>query len=260
MRPVAPRLHGVVRAELRGQGQGVRVLVGDDEPSRRDRLHHLDADVPQPARPDHHRDVARPQHAGRLGHGVVRGEAGVGEGGDCGGLERVVQLDHAARRGLEVLRVAPVGVEPGESAVDAVHVVTGPARPAQTAGGQRVQDHLVADRDAGHAVPHRVHPPGVLVPDRVREGDARLLLPLAVEDVQVGPADPGGADPDDHVHAPRHLWLGDVGHLEVAVVADHPDCFHRALLTGVRGMRSRPAPDAGRDSCARSRWSAAAPG
>ena len=101
---------------------------------------------PRPPAPIITPTSAGPEWPGRLGHRVVRGQAGVGQRGDVGRLQRVVELDDAAGGGLEVFGVPAVGVDARERAVRAVHVVTGPAGAAQPAGGQRVQDHLVADR------------------------------------------------------------------------------------------------------------------
>ena len=55
-----------------------------------------------------------------------------------------------------------------------------------------------------------------------------LLRPLALEDVQVGPAHPRAADLDDDVERARGLRDVDLGHLEVLVVADDLDGSHRA--------------------------------
>jgi len=35
--------------------------------------------------------------------------------------------------------------------------------------------------------------------DRVRQGHARIRGPLLLDDMQIGPADAGAADPDHHV-------------------------------------------------------------
>ena len=113
--------------------------------------------------------VAGRQTPGRLGRGVVGGQAGVGQRGDVGRLQRVVDLDDAARRGLQILGVATVGVDAGEFVGLAMHVVAGAAGAAQPAGDQRVQDHLVALGDVGHRRADGVHPAGVFVADRVRQ-------------------------------------------------------------------------------------------
>ena len=124
--------------------------------------HHLDADVAEAAGADDDALVARPQPPGRLGRGVVGRQTGVGERRDVLRLEGGVELHAAARRRLEVLGVPAVGVDAGERAVLAVNVVAEPAGAAQPAGDQRVEDHLVADRDAGRvAALAAVLPPDV---------------------------------------------------------------------------------------------------
>ena len=66
-----------------------------------------------------------------------------------------------------------------------------------------MHDHGVADLDVGDARADLVDPAGVLVAGRVGQLDLGLLGPLALLDVQVGAAQPGGADPDDHVERAR---------------------------------------------------------
>jgi hypothetical protein len=163
-----------------------------------------------------------------LRRSVVGRQPRVGEGRDVRGLERVVDGYDAARRRLQVLGVPAVGVDARELAVLAVHVVTGAARTTQAARDQRVHDHLVALADVGDRRPDGVHPPGVLVTDRVRRRHARLLLPLSLEDVEVGAAHPGATDADDDVEGPRGLGDVDLVHLEVLVVADDLDGSHGA--------------------------------
>ena len=61
--------------------------------------------------------------------------------------------------------------------------------------------------DAGADLPH---PSGVLVAERVRQGDVALLRPLALDDVQVGAAQSGAADLDDHVERTGDAGLRNV--------------------------------------------------
>jgi hypothetical protein len=110
----------------------------------------------------------------------------------------------------EVLMNSAVGVDARETAGLAVHVVAGAAGPAEPAGHQRVQDHRVTGLQMLNRRADRVDPAGVLVPQRVRERDVALGCPLAFDDVQVGPAQTGSADPDDHVERPDGLRLGDI--------------------------------------------------
>ena len=104
-----------------------------------------------------------------------------------------------------------------------MHVVAGPAGVAQAAGHERVDDHRIADGDVVDGGAHRVDPARVLVAERVRERDARLLPPLTLDDVEVGPAEPGPADADDDIEGVGQLGFGDVldsGILAIAVQAD----------------------------------------
>jgi hypothetical protein len=72
-----------------------------------------------------------------------------------------------------------------------------------------MHDHRISLRDVGDRAPHLVHPTGVLVPERVGQLDPALLLPLALDDVEVRTAQPCAADPDDHIERVGDLRLGD---------------------------------------------------
>ncbi len=73
-----------------------------------------------------------------------------------------------------------------------------------------MQDHGVANRDIGHGGPDLVHPPGVLVPEDVGQRRVHPLIPLPLDDVQVGPADAGATDLDDDIQGAANLRLGHV--------------------------------------------------
>jgi hypothetical protein len=94
---------------------------------------------------------------------VVGGEARVGQRRDVLRLQDRVQLHDRAGVGLQEIREAAIPGDAGELAVLAVHVVPGPARPAQPAGHQRVQDHGVSDLDVSHGGAYLLDPAGVLV-------------------------------------------------------------------------------------------------
>jgi hypothetical protein len=230
---VAVRHHPVVGADLHGERHRVGVAVDHDDRGAGDGLEHLDADVAEASGADDDADVAGPGGPGRLGRRVVGGEARVRQGGDIRGLEAVVDLDDTAGRGPKQLRVATVGVDARELAVLAVHVVPETAGPAEPARHERVQDDLVPDRDVRDRVADGVHPTGVLVTDRVGQGDPRLRLPLPLEDVEVGAADPGATDPDDDVEGAFDDRFRDFRQLQLGVVADDLDGSHDVLLVSV---------------------------
>src|SRR5262249_10177112 len=84
---------------------------------------------------------------------------------------------------------------------------------------------------------------GVLVAGHVGQHDAGLLRPLALLDVQVGPAQPGGADLDDHVKRPGDLRLVDLLDLQSLVVVVQPRSLHAATSSPYRTRsRSRQMP------------------
>jgi hypothetical protein len=170
------------------------------------------------------------------GHGladrVVGGQPGVGQGGHVGRLELGVDLDHRPCPGLEVRGHATVGVETGEEAVHAVHVVAGPAVPTEPAGRLRVQDDGVPWGDVADVRADLVDPAGVLVAQGV--GQRRVgvqLVPLAQVEVDVCPAHPGAADLDDHVVGALDLRLFDLVHGGPLVVLVQPQCRHRRITS-----------------------------
>ena len=99
---------------------------------------------PRPPAPITTAWVPGAEHRDRLLDRVDRGQAGVGQRRDVLGLEAGVQLDHRAGRGEQEVGEPAVAVDPGERAVQAVHVIAAPAWSAQPAGDERVDDHGVA--------------------------------------------------------------------------------------------------------------------
>src|SRR4029079_15106317 len=164
----------LVGPDLAGELDGGGITIHDDDGYSRNRLEHLDSYVPEATRADHDTDLTRVGRPCHLRGRVIRGQAGVGEGGDISRLQRIVDLDHAARGGAQILRIPTVGVDARETAFLAVHIVARPAGPAQPARDQRMQNHLVTHGDIGDGVADGVHPPGVLVAYRVRQLNAGL--------------------------------------------------------------------------------------
>jgi hypothetical protein len=166
--------------------------------------------MPEPAGADH--DAGRPgiQQRDRLLHRVIGGNPGIGERRDILRLRRRIELDAGAGGSQQVLGHPAIGGQPGERGVLAVHVIPGPAGAAQAAGRRRMQDDGVADGHVGDRGPDLVYPPGVLMPEDVRQRRVHPLIPLPLDDVQVGPAHPGPADLDDDIQGAADLRLGHV--------------------------------------------------
>ena len=122
---------------------------------------------------------------------------------------------------------------PGNSPLMQCMSSPAPARPAEPARDERVDDHGVADLDVGHAGADLVHPARVLVAGHVGEHDAGLLRPLAFLDVQVGAAQPRGADLHDHVERPEDLRLVDLLDLQSLVVLVQPRSLHAATSSPI---------------------------
>ena len=99
----------------------------------------------------------------------------------------------------------------------AVHVVSATAGDAETAAERRIHDHGISGRDRRHAVADGLDPTGVLVAEHARQRHAgRLHEP--VDRMEVGRADPGAADPDEHVLRADRLRRRPVDQLERLVV------------------------------------------
>ena len=102
--------HGVVRAQLLGELQRIRVAIHDDDVGRGERSEALDADVAEPAGPDDHTGRTRIEQRDRLAHRVVCGDASIGQRRDVLGLGLGVELDAGPRRGQQVFRHPAVAV------------------------------------------------------------------------------------------------------------------------------------------------------
>ena len=88
----AVRQDAVVGPDRFGEFKGGGVAVHHDDPARRERLQHLDADVAQAPGADHHADVPWRQPLRRLGRGVVGRQAGVRQGRHVRRFQRIVDL------------------------------------------------------------------------------------------------------------------------------------------------------------------------
>ena len=192
----------------------------------------------QAASADDHAGGARVQQRDGLTDRVVGRDARVGQGGDVLWPGLRVQFHAGPGRGQQVFGHAAVGGQAGERAVDAVHVVAGPAGVAQPAGRGGVQDDGVADGHVGHRRTDLMHPAGVLVPEDVGQRCAHRRVPLALDDVQVGAADPGPADLHDDVERAADLWLGNLVDHRHLVKFVQADGLHWSSSSSVPG-RSR---------------------
>ena len=104
------------------------------------------------------------------------------------------------------------------------------ARGAQPATRERMHDDHVAHLDVVHGAADFPHPSGVLVAEDVGKAGVLDRVPLALDDVQVGAAESGGADIDDHVPRAGDPGLGDLLDDGVLSVLVQTNCFHDVLL------------------------------
>jgi hypothetical protein len=175
--------------------------------------------MPEAAGADHHGTGARMQQRDGLLGRVIGGQAGVGQGGHVSRSQALFKSNNRPGGGSEQLGESAVGGDARESGPLAVHVVAGPAWQAEAAGHQRVHDHRIAHRYVVDGRAHFLHPSGVFVAQRVREGDTRLFLPLTFDNVEVGSAQAGATDADDDVERVSHRRFGDLLHLRVLAIA-----------------------------------------
>ena len=137
---------------------------------------------------------------------VVGGEAGVRVRRDGGRLDSGRERQQRALGDEHVLGESAVHGQARELVLHAVHVVPASARDAEAAAVGRIDEDGVALRNGRHAYAGLLDPARVLVPEDTRQRHAgRLHQP--VDRVQVGRADPGAADPHEHV-----ARLRDLGH------------------------------------------------
>lgn len=73
-----------------------------------------------------------------------------------------------------------------------------------------MHDHRVARLHVVHGAADLAHPARVLVAEDVRERRMLDRVPLALNDVQIGAAQPRGADVDDDVPGSGDGGLGDL--------------------------------------------------
>src|SRR5215831_215346 len=151
------------------------------------------------AEPDDHGEVAGLKDLRGLVGRMIGRQAGVGVRRDLLGLDVVGKTDQVPFLDLKIVGKAAVTGDARKRAVLAVHVVAPPARGAGAIGDERVHDHGVALLEAAYLRPRVFDPAGIFVARGVGELNAHLVAPDALDNVQVGPTEPGAPDPDDHV-------------------------------------------------------------
>src|SRR3990170_5655128 len=126
-----------------------------------------------------------------------------------------------------------------------MHVVPVAARPAQAAGDVRVHDDGVPYLHVGDRRADLVYPAGVLVTRSVRQVNAYQRSPLALDNMQVRPAETSSADPDDHVQRTFGLWLLHLFELQrlcsYMLVVLVQSCRFHDLISSSLGMPYRVA-------------------
>jgi hypothetical protein len=78
-----------------------------------------------------------------------------------------------------------------------------------------------------------VHPASILMAEDVGELDVALVLPLAFDDMEVGPAKPRAADAHDDIVRPGDLRIGHFFELGALAVGMQADSFHGYFVCNV---------------------------
>ena len=98
-----------------------------------------------------------------------------------------------------------------------------------------MDDDRVPGTHAGHRVADRLHPARVLVAEGVGELDVDLVLPDPLDDVEVGAAEAGAADPDDDVVVSVDVGLGNGVDPQWLVVGVEPSRSHTVVSSSCVG-------------------------
>ncbi len=142
------------------------------------------------------------------------------------------QREAVARVGQREVRVAPVDLVAGERGLVAEILAAAGAVATAPAGGPQPGNADALPRlQAVHAGPAALHPAHDLVAGN--DGQPHRLE-LAVDDVQVGPAHAAGADPHEHLTAPRLRHRA----LDQLQISARPRELHRPHA---HGRQSSPA-------------------
>ena len=234
---VAPvRAQRVLRAELAGEGERLRVAVDRDHASAQCPGDHHRAE-PHPAGSDHG-DPLPLGEARPVGQGPVRrGEPAPQRG--RGGEVDVLGDGHEVRVGPvqgDVLGEGPPVGEPRLLLSGADLRVAGAAPLAPAAAADEGDGHPVPGAPAAHARPHRDDHPGQLVPGDVGQRD--LVVPGP--GVPVAAAQARGLHADDHPVG-RCRGLGDVTDLRPAPDSIDHHCAHAPTLPRPCGTGRRSA-------------------
>jgi len=152
-------------------------------------------------------------------HGVVRGQPGVGQRGRLCRIE-VAERDDEARRGDEqqgghaTVAPQPAARRAELGLVDAVVLQALAAAHAAPASPRPVHGDRFTHLQTGDPGTEGLDPPGVLVAERERRLVGQQVRRELVEEVEVGVAHAGAADPHDDL-AGTGLGLRDVAELGV---------------------------------------------
>jgi hypothetical protein len=193
-----------VRPQLFCELQGFRGGIDHDYSRCGQSLEALQPDVSETAGSQDDGSRSRGQHWSRLADGMVGGEASVSVRGDISRFEAGRQLDQGSSVGLQVLGHTAFVRHAGELAVQAMHVVTLPARWAQAARSEGMNDNRIAYLDICHGRADLLDPPGAFVPKCVWEFNFDLLRPLSLDDVQVSSAQSRPTNADDDIERSAH--------------------------------------------------------
>ena len=197
-----------VRSAFPGQFPGRETGIDGYHPGRAYGFQNLHGQMPQPARSDHHRRIARAQVG--AGAGPVGGQPGVGQRRVGGRVGSGGQGEQGAFPAQQVFGVSAGGVQAGGDPVRGAGVRSPPFRPAEAVRLEGVADHRLALPHARHRLARPVHVTGVFVSEDVGERGFHF----AGQNMQVGAAHPGGRHPHHHLIRLGYFRVGDILHTQ----------------------------------------------
>ena len=226
-----------------GELSCVRAAVDRDGARAAEFVQALKRDVAEPANADQHAIGAGIEQLRRTLGGAEGCNAGIGHRRDVDRHDVRAELDQGAFVGLEIFGETAVQAKAGEQAVFAVHVLAMAAVQADAAGAKWMADDRIPRLHRGHAAADILNPARILMSHDVGEQPAfrvHHVAPHALDDVQVGAAEPGRPHLDDHfirrVHGRRCDLLQLQLDIHLLVVVVEACRFHFSSLPSVIGL------------------------
>src|SRR5215472_9133890 len=153
----------------------------------------------------HHHFRAGVQVSGRLLDRVIGSQTGIGQRRDIFWLKARIELDDGTSIRLQQIGHTTVNRNTWECRVGAVHIVARATGPAESAGDEWVNDHSITNSDIADRRSNFLNPSRVLMTQRVRKSNARLLRPLTLDNMEIGTAQASTPNPHNDIERSANL-------------------------------------------------------